>query len=80
MHSLIIPGVEMPIAIQRVQPDRGKIELTDDAVARHWLKTFGVSRETLEAAIAKVGPNPETVKKELARQAANAGNQRPLPK
>lgn len=57
----------MSIQIQPVQPDRGKVELSDEAVARHWLKTFGVSREDLAAAIEKVGHDPETVRKELAR-------------
>ena len=57
----------MTIKIQPVQPDRSKIELTDDAVARHWVKTLGAPREAIAAAIEKVGANPETVRKELAR-------------
>lgn len=59
----------MTIKIQPVLPDRSKIELTDDAVARHWVKTLGASREEIAAAIEKVGANPETVRKELARVA-----------
>jgi hypothetical protein len=61
----------MTIKIQPVLPDRGKIELTDDAVARHWVKTLDASREEIAAAMAKVGANPETVRKELTRLAVN---------
>lgn len=59
----------MAIEIQRLRPDRGKIELTDECVIRPWVKTFGVSREELGAVIEKVGLNPETVRKELAQEA-----------
>jgi uncharacterized protein DUF3606 len=48
--------------------DRSKIDLTDDAVARHWIKSLGASREEITAAIKKVGPNADTVRKELARE------------
>ena len=47
------------------KPDRNKIDLSDDAVARQWVKQLGRSREDIEAAIEKVGDNCETVKKEL---------------
>ena len=61
----------LAIKIKPVQPDRSKIELGDDAAARHWVKTLGVSRDAITAAIEKVGPNPETVRKEIARDAIN---------
>ena len=59
----------MTIKIQPMLSDRSKIELTDDAVARHWVKTLGASREEIAAAMEKVGANPETVRKELTRVA-----------
>jgi hypothetical protein len=37
-------------------------------VVRHWTKTLGSSKEEIEAAIAKVGNNPDTVAKELSRR------------
>jgi hypothetical protein len=59
----------MTLKIQPVPPDRSKIELSDDAVARHWVKTLGASREEIAAAMEKVGANPDTVRKELMRVA-----------
>jgi hypothetical protein len=47
------------------KPDRNKIDLSDDAVARQWVKKLGHSREAIAAAILKVGANCETVRKEL---------------
>ena len=55
----------MPLPIHPVKPDRGRIDLTDDAMARQWSKNLGRSREEIAAAIAKVGDNCETVRKEL---------------
>lgn len=57
----------MAIKIQPAQPDRSKIELADDSAARHWVKILGAPRDAIAAAIEKVGANPETVRKELAR-------------
>ena len=36
-------------------------------LARHWCKHFGVSQEALKSAMAKVGDNVETVRKELGK-------------
>lgn len=44
-----------------------KIDLSDNAIARHWTKKLGKSREEIAAAIEKVGDNYETVCKELGR-------------
>jgi hypothetical protein len=63
--------VPMALKIQPVHPDRGKIELEDDSAARHWVKTLGAPREAIAAAVEKVGANPETVRKELAREAVD---------
>jgi transcription antitermination factor NusA-like protein len=53
--------------IRRASPDRSKIDLTAHA-ARHWVKLLDASRDEIAAAVEKVGPNPDTVRKELARQ------------
>ena len=46
-------------------PDRNKINLSDDVVARHWAKKLGKSKEEIAVAIEKVGNNCESVRKEL---------------
>jgi hypothetical protein len=51
--------------ISPVKPDRHRIDLSNDIVARHWAKKLGKSQEEISAAIEKVGDNPETVCKEL---------------
>lgn len=60
----------MPLATSKPKPDRSRIDLTDDAIARQWVKQLGHPREAIEAAIEKVGDNCETVKKELGVQDA----------
>jgi hypothetical protein len=55
--------------VRKPRPDRSRIDLTDDAIARQWTKKLGRPREDIEAAIAKVGDNCETVRKELGLQA-----------
>ena len=44
---------------------RNRIDLSTKQLARHWCKHFGVTQQEIEAAIAKVGDNAETVLKEL---------------
>ncbi len=51
--------------IRPVKPDRSRISLTDDDLARWWSRNLGRSREDIAAAIEKVGDNCETVRKEL---------------
>ena len=46
-------------------PERNRIDLSTKESARHWCKHFGVSRDELKLAVAKVGNNVETVVKEL---------------
>ena len=45
-----------------------RINISNDELTRHWRKYFGTSKEKIEAAVAKVGDNPETVQKELRAQ------------
>ena len=47
------------------KPNRATIDLSNDALARHWSKRLRKSKTEIEAAIAKVGNNAATVRKEL---------------
>jgi hypothetical protein len=47
------------------KPTRNRIDLSTKELARHWCKHLGASQVELEAAMAKVGDNAETVLKEL---------------
>ena len=58
----------MPLAKRRAKPDRSRIDLADPGIARQWVKKLGRPREVIEAAIAKVGDNCESVRKELGVQ------------
>ena len=49
------------------KPNRSSIDLSDEIIARAWVKKLGKSKEEIAAVIEKVGDNAETVKKELAR-------------
>jgi hypothetical protein len=54
------------LKIRRCKLDRSKVDLNDCDVARSWSKHFGKSVEEIATAIAKVGENAQTVKKELS--------------
>lgn len=47
------------------QPDRSRINLSEDFEVKYWTKHLGVSREQLEKAVEKVGNSAATVRKEL---------------
>jgi hypothetical protein len=55
----------MPLTTSKQKPDRNRIDLSDDSLARQWVKKLGRSRDEIAAAIEKVGDNCETVRKEL---------------
>ena len=55
----------MTIKVTPDTPDRLHIDPNDDAVMRHWIKKTGRSKQQIEAAIAKVGNNAESVLREL---------------
>jgi len=57
----------MALTIQPYHPMRNTVDLESDAVRRHWVKLYGVTEQQLAAAIEKVGNNPESLRKELAR-------------
>lgn len=48
--------------------ERNRVDLSSKDLARHWCKRLKKSRDEIEAAIAKVGDNAETVMKELGLQ------------
>ena len=48
--------------------ERNRVDLSSKDLARHWCKRLGKLRAEIEAAIAKVGDNAETVMKELGIQ------------
>jgi hypothetical protein len=50
---------------KRAQPDRSKINMSEDFEVRYWTKALGVGRDTLEKAVDKVGNSAATVRKEL---------------
>jgi hypothetical protein len=47
------------------KPDRNRVDLSTKELTRRWCKHFGKTKEKIEAAIAKVGDNAETVRKQL---------------
>jgi hypothetical protein len=52
----------------RTKTVRNRVDISSKELARHWCKYFGTSRDKIEAAVAKVGDNPETVHKEILAQ------------
>ena len=44
---------------------RNRVDLSTKDLARHWCRRLDASRDRIEAVIAKVGDNAETVLKEL---------------
>jgi hypothetical protein len=57
----------MALTIQPHHPIRNTVDIESGAARRHWVKLYGVTEQQLAAAIEKVGNNPETLRKELAR-------------
>jgi hypothetical protein len=55
----------MNLASSSSKVDRNRVGVSTPALARYWRKRFRKSKEEIEAAIAKVGGNAETVMKEL---------------
>jgi hypothetical protein len=49
------------------QQDRSHINMNEDYEVRYWAKHLGVSRDELEAAIAKVGNSAAAVRKQLGK-------------
>ena len=49
----------------RSQPDRSKINMSEDYEVRYWTKHLNVSRDVLQRAVEKVGNSAAAVRKEL---------------
>jgi len=49
----------------RIKAVRNRVDMSNKELARRWCKYFGTSKDKIEAAVAKVGDNPETVQKEI---------------
>jgi hypothetical protein len=47
------------------RPDRSKIDLTDEDMAKYWCKHFGIERRELEQLVEKTGNSAAAVRKEL---------------
>jgi hypothetical protein len=58
----------MALLTHPLKPDRSRINLSDEGIAKQWVKKLGKTKEEIAAAIAKVGDNAETVIKELRNQ------------
>jgi len=54
--------------VHPTKPDRSRIDLSNDGIAKHWVKHLGKTKEEIATAIAKVGDHAETVMKELHYQ------------
>jgi hypothetical protein len=55
--------------INRVQPDRSRINMDEDYEVKYWTKHLDVSREELQRAVDKVGNSASAVRKELGKAA-----------
>jgi hypothetical protein len=53
--------------LKRGQPDRSKINMSEDYEVKYWTKELGVTREELQQAIDKVGNSAAAVRKQLDR-------------
>jgi hypothetical protein len=53
------------LKVDQYKLDRSRVDLGGGDVARRWSKHFGKSITEIAIAIAKVGENAQTVKKEL---------------
>jgi Protein of unknown function (DUF3606) len=50
---------------KRGQPDRSRINMSEDYEVRYWAKHLGISRDELQRAVDKVGPSASAVRKQL---------------
>ena len=52
--------------LNRRKPDRSRIHMHEDYEVRYWTKHLGVSRETLQKLVEKVGNSAAAVRQEFA--------------
>jgi len=55
--------------LNRGQPDRSKINMSEDYEVQYWTKHLGISREELQRAVDKVGNSASAVRKQLGKAA-----------
>lgn len=53
--------------------DRNRVNLDQDYEVRYWTEKWGVSREELRAAVAKVGPMTSDLERHFAGSARRSG-------
>ena len=53
----------------RHQPDRSRINTSQDFEVRYWCGKFGCTEEELRAVVGRVGNSPEAVEKALKNKA-----------
>ena len=51
--------------VNRGEPDRSKISMSEDYEVRYWCKHLGITREELQKVVDKVGSSAKAVEKEL---------------
>ena len=51
--------------LNRGQPDRSKINMSEDYEVKYWAKELGITRDELQKVIDKVGDSVAAVRKEL---------------
>jgi hypothetical protein len=49
------------------RPDRDRINVNEDYEVQDWAKKFGVSKEELKSAVAKVGDRADAVRQHLGK-------------
>jgi hypothetical protein len=62
---MIREDLAMDSLTKRSQPDRSKINMSQDSEVKYWTKALGVDREMLRRAVEKVGDSAAAVRKEL---------------
>jgi hypothetical protein len=62
------PGAIVMLTTSSARKARNRVDISSKELARHWCKRLKKSKDEIEAAIAKVGDNAETVIKELGVQ------------
>jgi hypothetical protein len=63
----VLTGSPVMLTTSSVKRARNCVDISSKELARHWCKHFKKTKPEIEAAIAKVGTNAETVMKELRR-------------
>lgn len=52
---------------RRAQPDRNKINMSEDYEVKYWTHELGITRTRLQQVVDKVGNSAAAVRKELSR-------------